>query len=313
MSLVWSGTGNRYGLTVSDDISAMARMVKFAEVLQHHTGFADALREFDGLELCKSIAALLCCPECQANTLRLEVLAHLALALADGEKKPSPANVIAFTEVFEPQSPVAVMEDPPEDVFVGYIASDLGGFRVLNGLSPSGESSITQLLDILSSGDVPTSVTRLIVPVRALLRLSDAMCHRFELKRYQEGSGHPGESVTHEAAKRYLDQSYKLYFSIENLRDLGVTLDGLSPFTFDSSRRSSLLSEQLWNTTLEERPLLQNDSGVTMLHPTAILRACQRFILLSLRNLGLLDVANGDFANRHASGVAREFTKRMGG
>ena len=286
-------------------------MVKFAEVLERHTGFADAFRKFDVLELCKSIAALLCCPECQANTLRLEVLAHLALALADGEAKPSPESVIAITEEFGPGSPAALAEDPPEDVFVGYIASALGGFRVLNGLLPSGESSIVQLLNILSSEDVPRSVTRLIVPVRALLRLSDAMCGRFELKRYQEGSGRPGESVAHEVAKRYLDQSYKLSFSIENLRDLGLTLGSLTPFTFDSGRRSSLLSEQLWNTTLEERPLLQKDNVLTVLHPTAIPRACQRFILLSLRDLGSLDVANGDFANRHASCLAREFTKRM--
>ena len=142
-------------------------MFELANVLEWHPDLPGTLREFDRLELCIAFSALLSFPKCHANTLRLEVLVHLAFALADGESKPSRANINAITNTFGPRSPISRSEDPAEDVFVGYIASNLGGFRVLNGLLASGEMSVTHLLDLLSAENVPESVTRLISPVRA--------------------------------------------------------------------------------------------------------------------------------------------------
>lgn len=86
------------------------------------------LRSFDPLRTAATFGSLLTIPELMTNGTRLEVLAHLALATGESDRKPTSKLVNdSFTAIGE--GPCGRMEDPAEDVFVSLIRSPRGPFR----------------------------------------------------------------------------------------------------------------------------------------------------------------------------------------
>jgi hypothetical protein len=84
----------------------------------------------DPIETASAFAMLLCRPELQSNCIRLESLAHLALAHCRGQQKP-PRSIFVQAFATLGRGTCGRMEDPAEDVFVTSVATPRGNFRVL--------------------------------------------------------------------------------------------------------------------------------------------------------------------------------------
>ncbi len=91
------------------------------------------LQMLDPVRAAVTFAGLLTIPRLQANCYRIETLVRLALALGNGQQKPSDQFVArAFRELGKGYC--GMMEDPPEDTFVTAVRCGAGNFRILEGL-----------------------------------------------------------------------------------------------------------------------------------------------------------------------------------
>lgn len=81
-----------------------------------------------------AVGGLLTRPENQAATFRLEALAALAAAYAEGDKQPTAAHLRDWLNGVLLQDAIGEFEDPVEDVFVSNVPSWDGNARLFDGL-----------------------------------------------------------------------------------------------------------------------------------------------------------------------------------
>ena len=87
---------------------------------------AASLNEYDPKSIIPQVAALLTVPELQANTIRLETLAHLAVAYCQGNKSVPVSEIGKWLNRHLGTTEIAGLEDPPEDVFIGNVGTSQG-------------------------------------------------------------------------------------------------------------------------------------------------------------------------------------------
>jgi hypothetical protein len=136
-----------------------------------------ALSLFDPIDVAATFGGLLTVPELQSNCIRLETLAHLALAFCRGRKKPHSTDISRwYSEIGEDWA--GRMEDPAEDMFVSNIATSRGNFRVLGGVWESAGFYLQRIVNVVEGMPQGRGYDRLGDSIYALLRLSDVVCER---------------------------------------------------------------------------------------------------------------------------------------
>src|SRR5438128_9510764 len=78
-------------------------------------------------------AGLLTAPELQANSIRLEVLVHLAVVCCAGKKEPGYVELGKWLNQHLGRGEMAMLEDPVEDVFISNVGTPEGNRRVFEG------------------------------------------------------------------------------------------------------------------------------------------------------------------------------------
>lgn len=78
-------------------------------------------------------AGLLTDPQLQANTVRIELLVHLAVAYCNGHKRPTVKDIGVWLNGSPGVNFVASMEDPVEDVFISNVRTPEGNRQVFEG------------------------------------------------------------------------------------------------------------------------------------------------------------------------------------
>jgi hypothetical protein len=92
------------------------------------------LSAFKHKETVAIAAGLLTLPRLSANSIRCEVLVHLAVAYSRGGKQPNRTTFKTAVNDLMGNTQLAMIEDPQEDVFVSNILTEYGDLRVFNGL-----------------------------------------------------------------------------------------------------------------------------------------------------------------------------------
>ena len=156
------------------------------------------ITSYDPLLIASTFGGLLTVPDLQSNCIRLEILIHCALAFARGQRQPNDKIISRLFARFG-RGVAGRYEDPAEDVFVSSIATPRGNFRFLEGVWESAGFHLQRVVNVLES--MP-SHDRMRERVYALLRLSDAVCQRARLTRYQLGNETPLKAVP----EKLLDQ-----------------------------------------------------------------------------------------------------------
>lgn len=154
---------------------------------------ARLLADFNAKHTISICAALLTVPEFQANTPRLECLAHLATMSCAGKRKAGIADLARWLNRNLSGSESFRVEDPAEDVFVSNIGTAAGNFRIFQDVFPSNAyylQAILKPVEELSSKNA--SILEGLTSAIALLRLSDFVCERLALQRWEYS-----ESVNH--------------------------------------------------------------------------------------------------------------------
>jgi hypothetical protein len=261
-------------------------MKSISELIAEHQALAEELIPYSFPEAMRLIGATGTMPKLLANTLRIELLAHLAAAQCGGQNVPAASELNGWIGPFLEDSPVARMEDPPEDVFIGCINSDHGSFRVFAGIFADGYFWVERLLHFITEKSEFPGFQEAIDTSLQLLRLSDAVAERLRLARYLAGGGNSAERISEIDATALKTHSDAVSFSHKQLTALGLDRATLGNFAFHEKDRRQLAESRLWNPILERNPLVFTDSEIILALPSSVCRALVPFLIKAITRMG---------------------------
>ena len=228
------------------------------------------------------VAGLLTVPSLQPFTLRLELLAHLAVLHCKGTRVASFNDVTSWLRDYLGDTPVALLEDPPEDVFLSNIRTVSRNRRLFAGIWESADFFTQQIINVLSADHAHSSWHHLIRPINALLTLSDSAADSLNLPRWHSAPSSPADFRLPPAAQCNQHVA-AIVFDDNRLASLDIDRTLLQPFVLREEDHTALLSEKLLHSTLERRPLVPTHDGLVLAVPTAVSAAVRRFALDELK------------------------------
>ena len=126
-------------------------MSPLVELRALHPQVCKTLQRYSFLETVRRLAALGVMPQFHANTVRLEMLTHLAAVESNGTATPTRKDLMKLLREFAKESPLTHQEDPVEDVFIGCVNTIHGTFRVFSGIFADGYFIVERLFQFLAS------------------------------------------------------------------------------------------------------------------------------------------------------------------
>lgn len=236
-------------------------------------GLAKKLAEFSLDSTITQVAGLLTVPSLQPFTLRLELLAHLAILHCQGTRASRLHDVTSWIRDYLGDTPAALLEDPPEDVFLSNVRTASGNRRLFEGLWESADFSTQQLLDVLSP--------ELVGPIDALLTLSESVADTLNLPRWLYVQP-PAAGVRFPSSSRHNLHTDATIFDNDRLATLDIDSELLQPFVLREQDHTAILSETIHHTSLERRPIISINDRLVLAVPTAVSAAVRRFALAQL-------------------------------
>jgi Holliday junction resolvase len=270
------------------------------------TPLARKLAGYDLRSVLACVGGLLTVPEYHPQTLRLEVLLHLALLHCRGRKRPTLEDLRKWLEVFLGEHPIKRFEDPPEDVFVSNVMGPGGNYRIFAGTWTSSHAYVQDVVDCLGQFPSAPEYEEVRRSVLALLRLSDDLAQRSALVRWTYSSG--TETTRFLGRPNLAGLADRVTFSHSDLTRLGIGSRMIEPFLLPEAARSTIAEEYWGRTSLERHPIVPFAEGIVFACPSAASAAIRRYTLEWLESHGMLDQFGGElrFVQRDAALSALE-------
>lgn len=260
-----------------------------SDLISNNPELVRVLRKYEYCAVATLIGGLLTMPKFHANTVRLHILAHLALLSCTGAEKPNRESLVQFASLLTGDRVGESSEDPVEDVFVGNVATGMGNFRIFRGVRASGDRWVESALQPFFQDDCPT----VLYPIRdhlvALLRLTDLVAGRAGLQRYFPGESHPWRRLSIPRWRDLVAARDTVSLSLVEIQKAGISYEFLEPFVLTPEDRQQLSSQSIGHTALERRPLLRDKECVVLVMPHSIIQACLRFITERVEAAGMLE------------------------
>lgn len=293
--------GERWA-TLSVSIDEMAKEIRPV--------ISDLLR-YDTKTTIPLLASLLTLPEYQSNCIRLEILLALSVAYCSGTKKPKIQDVARwFSRIGH--SKCVSGEDPAEDVFVSLVSSSSGNYKILEGVWESAGFYTQQIINVVESMPNRSDFSLIKRRIKSMLILSDLICTRANLGRYQLGNEIACSRINVGKCPSKLNLLSRVTFSFKELLDLGVNIEELEPFLFHQTMRSDLRSQQVGNSLLEKRPLcVLTPEHLSIILPTAISVSIRQFVIDCMTRDSLASTFDSALANTYARLISE--TPLLGG
>ena len=244
---------------------------------------AKVLQKYELNHTIRCLAGLLTLPSLHANTLRLEILIHLAVIHCRGKIKPTLEEIGHWLNEYLGESSIVLEEDPTADVFVTNVGTPNGNRRLFEGTWYSSCYFVQAVIHILSHPKLLPQRQELLDSILALLNLSDCVAERVGLHRWHAEPSTPNGKIKLSPKIRIEERCNSVSFTPDDLAALKIKDAVLEPFLFKLENRKRLLSETLWHTSLERYPLLQLGKNLVLALPSAIGPAIRRFLLGQLQ------------------------------
>ncbi len=243
-------------------------MAPVSELITQHPKLVSKLRRFSFPHAAQFVGALGLLPELHENTIQVEILAHLIAVCCEGDVRPEPSSVVEWIGKLMADSPLAQMEDPAEDVFIGCVNSNFGSFRIFQGVFGDGAFLVERLLIFYAEKHTFPTFQETIESVLALLQLSDALADRAGLSRICAGGGNAARRIQLPRRRELEPRVQSVVFSDEDLCSLGINKAALTEFFFRDEHRTKLRQEVMWGSSLERRSLLEIATGLVVIEPS---------------------------------------------
>lgn len=267
---------------------------------------ARALEGYNLSSTVPQISGLLTMPFLQANTIRIEILAHLAVTYCRGDQKPGPFEIEYWLNNHLGKSKIVVLEDPVEDVFITNVETEEGNRRIFEGNWESNDYFLQVALETICSRNAPNECRELLVPVFALLRLSECVAERISSNRWCIEPSIPNKDINLPASTIVDDRARAVTFTERDLDVLGLRRDLLAPFILPDTDKKILTEESTGHSSLERHPLVGLGNELVLVLPHAVSPAIRRFFIFELGQLGYLQGFEKTLANIQADQVMKE-------
>lgn len=252
------------------------------------------------------LAGLLTVPSLQANTFRIETAIHLAATFCRGSLKPGTREIGKWLNRELGGSRVAWSEDPVEDVFLSNVATPEGNRRIFEGAWSANDYHAQIVMEILSGPGVPADCGALLIPVYALLKISDHVAERLGLYRWHAEPSMAQGKVKLPSEKELQTRARLVTFTNDEIEAVGISRGDLAPFVLQHDDRRTLADETIWHTTLERRPLVDFGDELVLALPHAVSPAIIRFVLAEILRLGRLASFSAALAEIQAQQALRD-------
>ncbi|MGF6492257.1 hypothetical protein ABIE56_000410 [Luteibacter sp. 621] len=238
------------------------------------------------------VSSLLTLPAHQAQCLRFELLAALVLIHCSGEQVATVDDARRWHAAIG-ESNCVTGEDPAEDVFVSLVGNPRGDYRLLEGVWEAAGFYTQLVADVVSDMPDVGPYAPLKRAVQALLRVSDLVCDRANLRRFHPG----GEDQPEWLDTNDMDASElraRVTLDKKTLRTFGINVADLGTFLLGPADVKALGAQAPGAGTLEQRPLLATKEGIIVALPTAISIALRHAVMAFAKRMndtGTLDRA----------------------
>jgi hypothetical protein len=260
-------------------LASMAPPATPAEAFQ----LVPELREFIEPLDCKAtlamLSGLMTDPSYHANGVRLDWAARSVLAVARGRKKPKRRTLETLLNKLLADARVVRLEDPIEDFFVEAIPTVHGDFAIFSGhWEKAGihTECILSAFAALPDGGPKQQALRC---AYALLSLSHALIARAQVSRRVVGPDSQWKPIDLPFETRLKKFADRVIFSEEELAELGIGENDLSPFFMGEGAAASVADVLIGNSAVEFRPLLATNEGVLVIAPPNISTAVRALLI----------------------------------
>ena len=223
-----------------------------------------------------AIGGLLTLPVLQANTLRLEAIAHLALEKCNGRRSPTLQNASRWFKTAGAH--IGHLEDPAADVFITRVILRGTNYRVFEGLHEANGHHLKHILHVVEEMSDSGKLGAAKRSCEALLNLSDLLCARAGLDAFVEGSEHPLKALPIKSVPTMKQLAARTRFSYRDLAAAGCDVQWLGRFVLapDEQPNYWLPNER---SLLDRRPLLDTGSEIVVALPSALGAAVREAVI----------------------------------
>jgi hypothetical protein len=271
----------------------------FAGIAQENPELVADLDRFDKRATVPLLASLLTLPEHQSQCYRLELLVVLALLHCEGEQRPTHSDLARWYQLIGDSHSVSG-EDAAEDVFVTLVDNSGDDFLLLEGIWEAAGFYTQRVLDVVATMPDNEHYDAIRRSVRAILRLSNAICARASLKRYQLGSEDFHDELQLDSGTNVDLLAERVVFTQAALDELDISFDDLLPFLITVAAVEELESEAPGISALERHPLIQVGDEVIVALPTAISIALRGWIIQFVQATDMTHAFDQSLANAYA-------------
>ena len=222
-------------------------------------------------------------PQLQGNTVRLEAIAHIAVANANGKKKPDrQAAARWFKQVGQA---FVRMEDAAEDVFVGRVHLEGRNYRLIEGLAEANGHHLQHMLSFVETMPDRGAYGELKKSCRAMLALSELICDRAGLDAFCMGGEHGLDALPVDHLPTIKTLAARVTFSGGDLAIAGIDQRALSAFYLPPTQRNVEFSGN-GDSALERQPIIPFQDAIVVALPSAIGVAVRRLVIETCQRVG---------------------------
>jgi len=230
-----------------------------------------------------AVGGLLTVPALQANTVRLEATAHLAVSNAAGRKKPHLQDAARwFKQVGQVFSR---MEDAAEDVFVARVHMEGQNYRIFEGLAEANGHYLQHVLIAVENMPDQGAYAALKQSCRAMLALSDLVCARAGLDAFCLGGEYGLGALPLTDLPTLKTLAARVTFSDTDLAHAGIIRRALRVFCLSPKERNVGLGGY-GDSALERHPLIDFNDEIVVALPSAMATAIRRAVIETCLELG---------------------------
>ena len=263
---------------------------KISAVFEERPKLKVQLERFEPLASAAMVAGLLTEPSLQANTFRIELLVHLLLGVAAGNRRAGRREISRLIKSELEATVFALMEDPPEDVFVTNVGTSRGNIRIFEGVWESSDFYLQRIINVIETLPPSDASGQLRREGFAILKLSEDMAARRGIRRFSPGGGSDKGETAIPPSERLESLSNAITFSATDLERLEIVPTDLGPFIFPLEGRTKLIEKELGSSDLERHPVVHDGTRWLVLLPTAISVAVRQHVLIWIHEQGYKDI-----------------------
>lgn len=274
--------------------------VTIEEIANENKSLICDLSKYDPTVVVPLLAGLLTLPEYQSHCIRLEILVALAVVHCRGQKKTNINEAVRwFIQIGK--SRCVSGEDPAEDVFVSLVQDGNRDYRLIEGVWEAAGFYTQRVLDVIATMPDTGRFGQIKKSVRALLVISDMVCEKAGLRRYQIGSDKLHSALSQRALPGRNALTSRVTITLAELDERGITPDDIDPFLLLPEMREDLPVQQIGLSYMDRCPLIMHGAThLTVALPSALSVAVRDYVIASLIEGGLTETFDGMLAQNYS-------------